>query len=1218
LVRGQPLGQSRTTPRTILVYFVDQRERELLTFVRSSNNKYYRAQADSPFGGPTVRYYKLLSYLAAVLLLCLPLSVLGQAVSATLLGTVTDSTGAAVPNAKVTITSADTSAVHTVATNSSGNYTFPDLAPGTYSVSAEGSGFKKVLRNDVDVAVNSSTRIDLSLQTGSVSETVTVTDTPPVLQTDRADVSFNMPAQQVEDMPLSVNRNFQGLINLIPGSTPATFEHSQFFNAQSSLQTRVNGVPRMGNSYQIEGIDDTERTGLLQIIIPPAEAIQSVDISTNNFEAELGRATGVVTNVILKSGTNSLHGFAEEFLQNQAFNAKNYFSTTLPHVVYNYFGGGVGGPIIKDKLFFYADYLRTDDYEANNNNLTIPLKAFSTPVTCTAGGGQCLDLSSAINPNGAGVIYDPATGNPDGTGRRKFANNQIPLGRVNPVSLKILQTLPTENRPVPNGYTLSNDYNINLPFVKTSDTYDAKVDYSLTDKDHLSARYSFQKVNTIQAPAFGSFLGGPASGGFEANGVVKSYSTGLTYNHVFSPTLLTEVRVGVGHLANSAQPTDYGKSDAATLGANGVNIGGQPFTTGQVGITLNGGFSNPIIGYSPSVPWIRAEANIDMVNHWTKVLHNHTVKFGADVRRIRDDLLQDQTFSPRGLITFSENQTACASSTHPTGDCTTAASTTNLANDMASFLLDLPSQAGRDLNTFFPAYRDWWVFAFVGDKWQATPKLTLDLGLRWEFYPPATPKVKSGFSQYDYVNNQLLLAGVGGIPLNAGIKSQYKYFAPRTGFAYRTTDATVIRGGFGISYTQFPDNNYLYNYPVRANNAYNPAGSSFGPAVLADGVTVPTFQVGFPAPVPIPIPSNGIIPTNTAQLVASNYFSVPTNYHNPYVMAYNLTVQQALPGQFSLQLGYVGNRGVHIAANQNINVPSTYGGGAASEPEYNLPNPLPGPVLHRTASTNLLFLGTSSNYNSLQVQLQRRFTKGLAWSSAFTWGKAMNYMQGDDGGLTYFINFRRNYAPADFDRRLNFEQSFTYELPIGKGHRWLNSGMGATVLGGWKVAGIVSIVSGTPIANGITANGGTLNTPGTQQNANLVGIYKTPKRIGSGNQWFDKTAFAQPQGCTAGTTCTGIVGVEIGNTNRNQFYGPGFVQDNLSAFKDFKFTERLILNARVDAFQLSNTPQFANPGNSFGSGNFGQVTSTFGSGVSGGINSVGGARTLQLSAKLSF
>lgn len=1147
----------------------------------------------------------------------------GQAVSATLLGTITDASGAAVPGVKVTITAPATGATSSAESNSSGNYTFPDLTPGTYSVTGEAQGFKKEVRATVDVTVNSSTRVDLVLQNGSVSETVTVTDAPPVLQTDRADVSFKMEAQQVEDMPLAVNRNFQGLLNLIPGSTPATFEHSQFFNAQGSLQTRINGVPRQGNSYLIEGIDDTERTGLLQIIIPPAEAIQTVDISTNNFEAELGRATGAVTNVILKSGTNDFHGFAEEFLQNQAFNAKNYFSTTLPHVAYNYFGGGVGGPILKDKLFFYFDYLRTSDHEANNNNLTIPLKAFSTPVPCKNGGGQCLDLSSAINPaTGAGIIYDPATGSASGSGRSKFANSQIPIGRVNPVSLKILQMLPAENRPVPNGYTLSNDYNANLAFVKSSNTYDAKVDYALTARDRLSARFSYQKVDTLQAPVFGAFLGGPAQGAFEALGSQASYSTGLNYNHTFTSTLLTEVRLGVGHLRNSATPADYGSNDADTLGIPGVNIGGQPFTSGQVGVNI-GTFSNPLIGYAASVPWLRAEANIDVVNHWTKVLHNHTVKFGADVRRVRDDLLQDQTFSPRGIQTFGENQTACAPTNPPSGDCKTTASATNPANDLASFLLDVPSQVGRDLNTFFPAYRDWWVFVFAGDKWQASSKLTLDLGLRWEFYPPATPKVASGFSQYDYTKNQLLLAGVGDVPRNVGIKTQYKYFAPRTGFAYRATDQTVVRGGFGISYTQFPDNSYLYNFPVRSNNAYNPV-NSYGPAVLADGVTVPTFQTGFPAPVPVPIPSSGIIPTNTAQLVASNYFTVPADYHNPYVLSWNLAVQQALPAQFSLQLAYVANHGVHIATNQNINLPSVYGLGAASEPEYNLPNALPGSTLHRTASTNVLFLGNSSNYQSLQAQLQRRFTSGIAWSSAFTWGKAMDYQQGDDGGLTYFINRRRNYAPADYDRRLNFEQSFTYELPIGRGHRWLNSGIAATALGGWRLAGIVSIVSGTPIANGITANGGTLNTPGTQQNANLVGTYRTPKRIGVGNQWFDPSAFAQPQGCSTAkdpatglqVPCVGIVGVEIGNTNRNQFYGPGFVQDNLSAFKDFRFTERFILNARVDAFQLSNTPQFANPNNSITSGTFGQVTSTLGSGS--GVNGVGGGRALQLSAKLSF
>ena len=582
----------------------------------------------------------------------------------------------------------------------------------------------------------------------------------------------------------------------------------------------------------------------------------------------------------------------------------------------------------------------------------------------------------------------------------------------------------------------------------------------------------------------------------------------MNYDHIFSPTLFTEFRFGVAHLHNSAQPSDYGSNDATTLGIPGVNIDGQPFTSGQVGITLNGGFSNPIIGYSASVPWIRAEANIDFVNNWTKVIRNHTVKFGVDLRRVRDDLLQDQTFSPRGLYTFSDVQTS------------TAGAKTNVANDVASFLLDVPSQAGRDLNTFFPAYRQWWFFAFASDKWQVSPKLTVDLGVRWEFYPPATPKIAGGFSNYDPSTNSLVLAGLGGNPSNLGITTQYKYFAPRTGFSYRATDNTVIRGGFGLSYTPFPDNSYAYNFPIRANNSYNPAGASaFTPAVLADGVTTATFNAGFPAPVPVAIPSNGIIPAITSPLIAQNYLSVPKNYKNPYVESWNVAVQQALPGSLSLQLAYVANHGVDMSGNQNVNLPSTYGGGAASEPEYNCIGCPAG--VHRTASTSIIFLPFSSNYQSLQAQLTRRFTKGISFTSAFTWGKGLNYISDDDGGLFFYINTRRNYAPTDFDRTLNYEQSFTYELPVGRGHTLLNSGIGAVVLGGWKASGIISVVSGLPFS--VNANGGTLNTPGTAQTASLIAPYRVTHGIGASTHWFDITAFGQPTGCPVtvpATPCT--------------------------------------------------------------------------------------------------
>jgi hypothetical protein len=1123
-------------------------------------------------------------------------ALLGQAVNGTLLGTVIDTSGASVSGAKVLATEAATGAVHQSQTNDSGNYTFPDMQPGTYDISVESQGFKKTTHQNIDLLSNSSTRVDLTVVPGNVLETVIVTTAPPLLQTDRADISTKLDSAAVEDMPIGTNRNFQSLLNLVPGTAPAVFQHSQFFNAQSALQTEANGVPRQGNLYQIEGIDDDERTGLLQILIPPVEAIQSVDISTNNFEAELGRAIGAVTNVTLKSGTNAFHGSAFEFIQNNDLNARSYFGGPLGHLSYNYFGGSIGGPILKDKLFFFGDYLRTSDHESVSNTLTIPDSRYFTPNS--AGN---IDLSAALVGT-TGQIYDPATG--DGTTahpRTAFANNQVPYDRINPVSLAILQGIYAaakkygtlnETKPLSNP---ANDYTTNLPFTKTTDSFDTKVDYAPREQDHFSGRFSFQRVLTFQQAAFGSFLGGPAGGGFEGTGDQKSYSTGLNYDHVFSPTFLTEARFGVAHLRNQAQPSDFGSEDATTIGIPGVNISGQPFTTGQAGITINGGFSNPLMGYSASVPWIRAEANIDFVNNWTKILGNHTIKFGADVRRVRDDLLQDQTFSPRGAFTFSDVQTS------ETG------AKTNIANDIASFLLDQPSQTGRDLNTFFPAYRQWWIFAFASDKWQATPKLTVDLGVRWDFYPPATPRHSGGFSNYDPVTNSLVLAGLGGNPSNLGMKTQYRYFAPRTGLSYRVSNNTVVRGGFGISYTPFPDNTYAYDYPIRANNSYQPTGSSaFTPAVLADGVTVATFQAGFPAPVPVAIPSNGIIVANTPQLISQVYNYIPKDYKNPYVESWNVAVQQALPGNMSFQLAYVANHGVDISGAQNINLPSTYGGGSASDPEKI--------TFGRTAATNQYFIGFSSNYQSLQAQLTKRFSNNLSFTSALTWGKALGYISGDDGGLVFFINWRRNYAPLDFDRKLNYEQSFTYELPLGHGHQHFATGIADTVLGGWKLSGIVALVSGLPFT--VSANGGTLNTPGTAQTANLTGSFRKLGGIGSGVQWFDPTSFSQPAGCTANPCTASNVG--LGNTGRNQFRGPGYLQDNFSIFKSFRLVRELQLETRIDAFQLSNTPQFANPNSSsISASNFGQVTNTLGSGQ-GSVNGIGGGRTLQGSARFTF
>jgi hypothetical protein len=1134
-----------------------------------------------------------------------------------LLGTVTDSSGAAVANVKMTITETNTGINHNSQTNDSGNYVLPDLPPGTYRVTAELAGFKRASRASIDLIVNSTERVDLVLEPGSSSETITVEAETPILQTERADTGRKLETVLTENLPLGTNRNYQNLLNIVPGTTRATFQHSQFFNASSSLQTEVNGQLRMGNNYQIEGIDDNERTGLLQILVPPLEAIQTVDVSTSNYDAELGRASGAVTNVILKSGTNSFHGAAYEFARSDYLNARNFFDKSVGHLAYNYFGGNIGGPIKKNKLFFFADFLRVSDHEANTNTITIPTVAFRSG-----------DLSTSTTP-----IYNPFSGNTDGTGRAQLVArsapgqakvpgpngtlvdafnsactnaagcpNIIPSALIDPISTKLMSLLPS-----PTAAGTSNNYFALLPFHKDTDFVDAKVDANLSNKDRLSARFSYQRPAILQAPIFG-IAGGPAQGNFEGNGLQNTYSTGLNYNRFFSNTLVAEFRVGVAWYHNEAHNSDFGKNTSQSLGIPGVNL--DPITSGIVGVTINGGFSNPLIGFSASLPWIRAETNIDFANTWTKIHGNHTLKFGADLRRIRDALLQEQTFSPRGLYTFNDGQTArnCAvGDTSPGCSSKGGTSTTSFANNFASFLLDVPGQAGRDLATFFPNYRAWQFFTFAQDKWLVTPKLSADIGLRWEFYPAATPVKPGGFSNYNPANNTLVVSGIGGNPDDLGIATHYKDFAPRLGLAYRLKESTVLRAGFGMSYAPFPDNSYAYNFPVRANNAFNSAVVTYGPAVLSDGVTPATFEHGFPPPSLPVVPSNGIItsassPAAATVLKNSNLFVVNPNFKNPYVESWNAAIQQSLPGHFVLEVAYVGNHGVDNVVNYNLNAATVIGANSKTanngRPEF-----LP---FGRTAATNLLFAGYSSSYHALQVKFDRRFSNGFASTTAYTFGKGMGFQTGDDGGLSFYINQRRDYARNDFDRTQTFVQSVIYDLPFGRGKHFLSSGVGAAILGDWRVSTFLTLMSGLPLY--FTAPGAPLLAPDNTQTPQLVAPVQILHGVGPGNPWFSNT----PNFFTAAASGT------FGNVGRNYLSGPNFFDLDASVSKSIRMTERFGLEIRLEAFGATNTPQFffnstggtpaggAAAGTTLGSTSFGQITSAT------------GGRQLQLGVKLNF
>jgi hypothetical protein len=1101
-----------------------------------------------------------------------------QAVNATLLGTVTDATGAVVPNAKLTITETQTGVVHPTKTNDSGNWNVPNLPPGVYSVATEATGFKKELRKDVTLLVDTTTRVDVQLQPGSISESIEVTGAAAILQTDSASTGEKIDRAMLADAPLiSANRNFQSLLNLAPGVAPVQEQHSQFFNASSSLQTEVNGQMRQGNNFMIEGTDDNERTGLLQIYVPPIEAIQTVDVSLTNHDPEMGRATGAVVNVLMRSGTNQVHGAAYEFLQNSDFNARSFFNPSVGHLAYNYVGGNLGGPIKKNKLFIFGDYLKVMDHEGNTNLVTIPPNPWRTG-----------DFSGAST-----IIYDPTSGNPlDGTGRTPFGGNIVPTSRINLVSQKILALLPPTNESF-NIASPSNNYYAALPFTKTTDSFDEKLDYNITDRNRLSERFSYSKPVVYQAPLFGSAGGDGPGGAFMGTATQSTYSTGLNYDRVFSPSLVAELRLGVSYYHNEALPSDYGTTDSTSLGIPGVNI--SDFTSGIVGIQINDGFSNPVVGYSASLPWVRSEVNVDLVNTWTKTKSNHTFKWGVDLKRLRDNLLQDQTYSPRGIYYFGNQQTAlCTPVAVGSNGLATSCNSSKLgiANDMASFLLDVPYQLGRDINTYFPALRAWEFFAFGGDKWQVSPKLTVDLGVRWEFYPPATPAFPGGFSNYDPTTNSLVVAGIGSNPSNLGMKTRYNYFAPRVGLAYRLTEKTVIRAGFGTSYTPFPDNTYAYNYPVRANNFYTNVGDGYATTLLASGQAA-TFQQGFPLPVPVTIPSNGIIPA-TGSLLSNSFDVINLNFKNPYTETWNIAAQQALPGHWTLDVAYVGVHGVDTVANIDLNNPfSTLGGGTASKP-LNI-------LYGKTASATLRWAGYSSSYNSLQAKLDRRFGN-LVVNTVFTYGKAMNYQTGDDGNLLWLINQRRSYARADFDRTFNYNQGFVYQLPWGVGMHWLKSGPAASILGNWQLSGGVSVLSGTPFY--ISASGSSLNTPGETQTANQVAAVQILHGINVGNPWFSTASFSQPTGVT------------FGSSGRNILTGPGLITVGLALFKNFKIGERFNIQMRAETFNLANTPQFSNPQGSLTSSTFGYVTGTLGSG-SGAVGT-GGGRVLQLGAKVTF
>jgi outer membrane receptor protein involved in Fe transport len=1063
-----------------------------------------------------------------------------QAIRGTLLGTVTDQTGGALPGVTVIATEQGTKVTRETVTNETGNYTFPNLVDGVYSVKAELTGFKTVVRENVRVAVNTSVRIDVGLEVGAMEETVTVVSETPLLQTDRTDTGRLIESIQVQAIPLSFNRNFQGLLATVPGATRPFRPHSEFFNPQDSLSTQVNGQSRLANNVQIEGIDNNHRTGLLTVLIPPAEAIDQVSVSTSNYDAEFGRAAGAVTSVTLRSGTNNLRGSAVWFGNTEATNAtpaSTYFSTnkTKPETSYNQVGFTLGGPIKQNNLFYFGDYQYTRDILGGVARMVVPTEAFRRG-----------DFSGAPT-----LVYDPATGDAAGNGRTAFPGNQIPASRFSPIALNLLSKIPLPNLP---GVALGQpNYQVNGTRDKITHSFDTKVNWAVGQNDQLSWRLSYQKPEVVQLTADGyGDWGGPAWSAFAATGTNMTYSTAVNWTRTFSNTLIMESRGGVSYYHNEALQQGYGQKLAEEVGIAGINI--DDWTSGPPRINLANGFPDYTLGYVGSLPWDRYERTWEFASTLTKLWGNHTVKFGGNWRHNTDMLLQTQDNNgPRGGYAFAGAMTGSPADT---------AANAGLANSFAAFLLDRPSGIARDLKVIDePGTKHWTVAGFVHDKWQVSQKLTLDLGVRWEYYDPFVGIEGQGsLSNYDPTINALRVSGYGGNPDNLGVKKDWDNWGPRLGASYRLDDRTVMRAGYGASTTPFPDNRYAFNFPVKQNNAFS-GPNSFSPAG--------SMAAGFPAPIVAQIPSDGIIPANTSLLLSQSFWHVPEDIEQGTIHTYNVAFQRELFWGLTGEIAYVGNRSDDVLTRFPMNAGMTPGLDRAGQPLF---------VLYgKTAGVENLGWKAKTRYNALQAKVDRKFRGGWMVTNSYTYGKAKDY-HSENGNPSTPADIEKSWGYSDFDRTHTFVNTFVWALP------WFKEDAGAMkwILGNWQVSGLFTAMSGTPV--NITANAATLRAPGNTQFPDQLGEVEVYKEYGPGIKYFDVTKFAAPAANT------------FGNRSRNigDIRGPAFINLDFSVTKQFPFGGSRLGEFRVDVWNLTNSPHFGNPNGSFGSTNFGEVNSASG------------------------
>ena len=1180
-----------------------------------------------------------------------PRPVSGQAVYGSIFGTLTDPSGAAVPNAKVTVTSATKATSFATTTNADGNYSVTHLIPDTYNVRAEGSGFKAFESKGIPVSADAAARVDGKFEVGGASETVEVTAEAPQLKTDRADVATSFNEKYVQDIPI-LNRNFTTLQLMAPGSQKIVgWSHAATENPQGSQQIFTQGQHFSGTAYELDGTDNQDPILGIIVVNPNLDAVTEAKVALQNYDAEFGKAVSSVVTAQTKSGTNSLHGSGFWFRRSDAQQARDPFTQFakdpltdrfIPRSRWQQFGGTIGGPIIKDKLFVFGDYQGTRQTNGVSGTFTVPTTTVlnsCNPATNTT--GFC-DLSQYLTAGvtGGGQVFDPLTGNLNtGAGRTAFAGNLIPIGRISPAAGKILALFPTPA----SGNVLNNFIGSGSgPFSQNG--FDTRVDYAASQSLNVFGRFSLNYFNLSGQGLLGA-LQGPGNGllGLSGSSNTHNYSLATGFTKTISPTLLTDFRFGYFKYNPQTQKpdggtpmTDFGipnanTDDPKTAGLGSFQLGGDPIS-GFAGAPANSGQGLVISSFGDGLgvarcncPLTESEQQFQFVNNWTKIRGNHQIKFGGDIRYAMNLRIPSDN-NRTGEYNFSPQ----ATSNGGVGGL-----------DLASFLLgqvtsfaryvnnpDLPSA-----NNAAERQKRW--FFYGQDTWRATSKLTINFGLRWEIYFPETVNAKGngGFANIEDLNGTgaIRVAGFGDINASGNVDNQLKAFAPRFGIAYQLTPKTVVRMGYGRSYDigVFGSNfghTVTQNLPVLLKQ--NVDATAVNPSASANLVPVFLLDNGPIAPIFPAVPTDGVIPFSTLGGQVGGTHIRPTKQVLPTVDAWNLTVQRQISSSISTEISYVGSKGTHGFAgdgpNYDVNPVSLVNFQQINpitgvQYTQNQRRPLCGPEDASGNCTRLPFdLGNyygndaGSTYHAFEVKVEKRFTHGLQFLSHYTYSHAYNY------DSNYFAaDPKIAWGPVDFNRNQVFVFNAVYELPFGKGKSYMNSSGKAMdyLIGGWQLSNTTNWSSGLPWTP-------SFGECGPEQDVNVCRPDKGSGSFKVGAGSFDPITHTVPYFTPVAniTTTTGPFadpGVgNLGNIGRNSFHGPSGFYSDMSAVKKFQINEKLNAQFRVDAFNVFNHPVYAFSANNGAStcidcqgGNNGKITS-----LEGGTS----MRQLQFAIRFDF